>query len=575
MLGLPKKSPLKAKNLKCFGEELQGYERLEKVNVIIGRNNSGKSTLIDLIEYAIKPNDEQLRALGHKNAAPEVYFTFPITETNLQAGFRRGVSGGGVPGSDHFAFAAPAIGKHLTAKLTEGEVIYMPENDDLFAQIPQNVKHDYCKLIARNNGNPFRQMKFRKLSAERDIVTEPQTPGQDVTVTETGVGATRAIQAFLSYRHLDQALIENDLLNALNEVFNPDSYFERITAHQDQGNQFWEIYLHEGKKGGRIALSNSGSGLKTIMLVLINLILMPAVEKQSLERYVFAFEELENNLHPALQKRLFEYLYKQALEKGCHFFFTTHSNVVIDLFANREDAQLLHVKHNGESATVQSVDSYGSKTEVLNDMEFRASDLLQSNGLVWVEGPTDRMYFNKWVELYSNGKLKEGIHYQCVIYGGVLKAHLSAEDPDLEDKAIAVFNVNRNAILLTDSDRAAAGARLKTTVIRLRTELGKWSRSLCFITEGREVENYIPVNAVRVAFSDDSIREMKQYEGANDYLAYLRRKTGIRSLNKVTFAEKVLPHIAKEDLDQQLGLKRQMRKVVDTMTSWNSQGADV
>ncbi len=42
---------LKVANLKCFRDP-QGFERVEAVNVIVGRNNSGKSTLLDLLQYA-------------------------------------------------------------------------------------------------------------------------------------------------------------------------------------------------------------------------------------------------------------------------------------------------------------------------------------------------------------------------------------------------------------------------------------------------------------------------------------------------------------------------------------------
>ena len=37
------KFELKAKNYKCFGEEPQGFDYLYPINLIIGKNNSGKS----------------------------------------------------------------------------------------------------------------------------------------------------------------------------------------------------------------------------------------------------------------------------------------------------------------------------------------------------------------------------------------------------------------------------------------------------------------------------------------------------------------------------------------------------
>ena len=45
-----------------------------------------------------------------------------------------------------------------------------------------------------------------------------------------------------------------------------------------------------------IALSHVGSGIKTILLVLGFIHLLPVVEQRKLDTYLFGFEELENNL---------------------------------------------------------------------------------------------------------------------------------------------------------------------------------------------------------------------------------------------------------------------------------------
>ncbi|NOQ23646.1 MAG: AAA family ATPase [Candidatus Aegiribacteria sp.] len=40
-------------NFKCFRDEPQGLTRILPVNVIIGRNNSGKSALLDMVDGII------------------------------------------------------------------------------------------------------------------------------------------------------------------------------------------------------------------------------------------------------------------------------------------------------------------------------------------------------------------------------------------------------------------------------------------------------------------------------------------------------------------------------------------
>ena len=74
-----------------------------------------------------------------------------------------------------------------------------------------------------------------------------------------------------------------------------------------------------------------------MILVLLNMLVMPAIEKKDPSQYVFAFEELENNLHPSLLRRLLAYIRKEAVEKSL-VFLTTHSSVTIDFFAAESEA---------------------------------------------------------------------------------------------------------------------------------------------------------------------------------------------------------------------------------------------
>lgn len=132
----------------------------------------------------------------------------------------------------------------------------------------------------------------------------------------------------------------------------------------------------------------------------------PDIDNRPLSTYLFAFEELENNLHPALLRRLLMHLRQVAVTSGCIVVLTTHSSTVIDMFSGDDRAQLLHVTHDGTSSHVGAVEDYGRAAGVLDDLDVRASDLLQSNGVIWVEGPSDRIYLNHWISLWSQGQLR-------------------------------------------------------------------------------------------------------------------------------------------------------------------------
>ena len=403
---------VKFRNYKCFGEELQGFESIFPINIIVGRNNSGKSSLLDLIKYAISPFD--LRPLAHKGQTPEVVLSVRLSVDDLKKVFRPGERGGGIGVTvDHWDFGSRWVGERITVQLDADKTKKFMK---LSTSLPKEAI-GFEGQLARHFINPLESTIFKHLKAERDMHPEQDT---DMSVKDNGVGATNIIQQFINKASLPSKLVEERLLEELNKIMQPDASFTDIVVQQLE-NGFWEVYLEEESKG-RIALSQSGSGLQTILLVLVFLYLVPAKEKENIDRYIFAFEELENNVHPALQRRLFLYLRDFALASNTHFFITTHSNVVIDLFSSDAEAQLIHTTHDGKKATASRVRAYVQRREILDDLDIRASDLLQSNGVVWVEGPSDRLYFKRWVQIWSDGELREGAHYQCVFYGGRLLA---------------------------------------------------------------------------------------------------------------------------------------------------------
>lgn len=260
----------------------------------------------------------------------------------------------------------------------------------------EGAARGYVENAAKPLKNPFSGLRFARIAAERDIGAEPDS--HDLRLHQDGTGATNIVQRVINYEDFPSELVEKTLLDDLNKIMGPDAGFSRIAA-QRTGVANWVIYLDEREKG-RISLADSGSGLKTILLVLINMLVLPKLEKREPSDYVFAFEELENNLHPGLQRRLLKYVQEKLTETGAIGFVTTHSPAVIDMFSHARDAQILRVVHDRQAAEVLAVANSADGHGVLDDLDVRASDLLQANGIVWVEGISDVIYLRSWIELY-------------------------------------------------------------------------------------------------------------------------------------------------------------------------------
>lgn len=556
---------LKIRNYKCFGDGFSGFDTIRPINVIIGRNNCGKSTLLELAQHAVSPMDLPTTSPGATR--PEVLFETALSVEDVQKVFVPGKQHSGLPrGMDLWDVGQHCVGKKLGVLLPlKGD-----ENRG-FVRFETDLA-DYAKpfhgQLAQCLTNPFASRRFRRLRAERSI--QPEVDSEPY-LHDNGTGATNIVQAFINKAWLPSKLVEDTLLEELNKIMEPDASFTDIVVQQDK-NKFWEVYLEEKEKG-RVALSQSGSGLQTVLLVLILLYLVPHLDKRQLSDYVFAFEELENNVHPALQRRLLMYIRAIAVNTQALFFMTTHSHVVIDLFSTDPQAQLVHVTHNGHEARTRSVEAYTQCRGVFDDLDVRASDLLQSNGVVWVEGPSDRLYFNKWLHLWTNGELREGVHYQCIFYGGRLLAHLSAVPSDEMDcdgaDALKILRVNRNAIIIVDSDKRYKRGQLNRTKKRILEEMANID-AMCWVTKGREVENYVPSRAVACLYKKTSVGLVGTYESFADYLDRIQRGEGKRfSSAKVVFAERICCLLQREDIEPILDLALRLDEACARIRKWN------
>lgn len=568
---------IKAKNFKCFGESPQGFDVIKPMNLIIGRNNSGKSSLLDMIEYASKGEIKVPMGQWHAQRPPEFLCETHLKEEHVKTVFPSNVSGGPLPGN-HLDFGLSLIGSSLIWKANAApserfvSLGPTPDGKTLLDAIGQG-KLDFQQRIGSQPKNPFSGKQFRRIFAERNIVPESDNP-TDLTIYGDGRGGTNVIQSFINKAELPSDLVERTMLEDLNIIFGPDAHFKDIVCQQLQ-NGAWEVYLEEDSKG-RIPLSQSGSGLKTIILVLSYIHLLPAIANKDLSNFIFAFEELENNLHPSLLRRLLSYLSRKWQEQHCTFFLTTHSNVAIDLFSKDENAQILHVTHDRKQATVRTVTTYVDNKGILDDLDVRASDLLQSNGIIWVEGPSDRIYINRWISLWSDDALVEGTHFQCVFYGGRLLSHLSSQDPNTVEEAVSILRVNRNAVVLMDSDKKTPEAVLNETKRRVIYEVQAMG-GMPWVTHGKEVENYIPAEAVANLLNiSNQVNQVDQYQNFFDYLDALSDGAGKRYLSKKPLlAEQLVPCMSRDNISNILDLPEQLNNLCSIIRSWNCMGTSM
>lgn len=539
------------KNYKLF--ENITLSELKLVNVIIGKNNSGKSSLIDAISAVYDAQNYK----NIKKYLGEIIGTATITKEMIDSIFS---SYALVDNRwNRTVYSDRVIGKEIGFNITlntlgGGNRIRTAVNttDQLINQT-RNYWDGPMSMISTELSNCV----FRRLGAERNIV--PET-AEFKELSTTGEGASSLIRKYLIESGMDESLIEEKLLNELNDIFYPDGKFSSVRIQQiDIEKNLWEVFLQEEEKQ-RIPLSQMGSGLKTIILVLLNLHIVPHISQGS--SYVFAFEEIENNLHPALQRRLFEYVYDFSIRNKKIIYLTTHSHVAINCFCDKDQASVYHIKKANGRATVDRIETYIDKAEILADLDVKASDLLQSNGIIWVEGPSDRVYVKKWLDLFTDNKFVEGKDYQFLYYGGRLLAQYSVED---NDKLVSILTTNRNAAIILDSDKKNRQTPINATKKRI---VGKFSEMKMFawVTKGKEIENYLPVEAIREHVKNDKVRQCKQYEL---FPRYIEKYYKGFSNKKVIFANEITAFLSKENCEGKYDLNAKVLELYKRIARWN------
>lgn len=274
--------------------------------------------------------------------------------------------------------------------------------------------------------------------------------------------------------------------------------------------------------------------LESLGTGLTELIILAAVVACNTDK-IICIEEPEIHLHPALQARFIKYLLSDEANR---FIVTTHSPTII----NSSGVQVAHVSKNNGISECHQLNDMVLARDLLDDLGARASDILQSNYVIWVEGPSDRTYLNYWIGKWAEENsvhLVEGVHYSIMLYGGKLLNALDAGPDCSNEKLIALFRINTHFCVLMDSDRKSRYARLGNTKTRVIDECKK-SGAMHWVTWGSTIENYVPADALTTAI--ETVHPGKSWNHALNErfvcpLSFKFKGTSSSSPNKIAIAK--------------------------------------
>lgn len=547
----------KISSFKSLADEPGDNLSFEPVNILVGRNNSGKSSVIDALRFILTKGKEYNPEHSRHGSQLSIKITSHLSENELRRVFRENTRSHGISAANDWFYGRSFISSAITRSLDTGWNARWISGPDLSA-ISNGQRATFEQSLTEATDDP--KAHLIQIAAERDV--KPEGESDPSPVAPSGTGLTNLIRAFLYDSRFPMAQVEKLLLEDLNTIYQGDAFFERILCQRDPNGQ-WEIYLQEG--GAPVRLSQSGSSLRTIFIILATLRLNPLVSGgKSVDRSVFCVEEPENNLHPALLRRLLDFLAQFRASVDATLFITTHSPTAIDWASRREDSATFHVKRTQTGAQVHQIREYSAARNLLKDLDIRASEILQSNGVIWVEGPSDRIYLRKWISEYSNSEISEGVHYSIMFYGGKLLSHLSCLPPGDASEAISLLHINRNSAVVIDSDRRMLrSGKYRSNINATKKRIEKEIRDLngfVWITQGKEIENYISYNITSALNGGVMIST----DMSSDVPAALKKKYP----DKISLAHAAAEITNKSDL-KVLDLPLRLEQLCEEIRTWN------
>ncbi|MDD5274461.1 MAG: AAA family ATPase [Methylovulum sp.] len=308
--------------------------RLSRVNLIVGRNNAGKSAFLeavllyvsgasldiiyDLIKFRQENWDSDSRNNPYRlslNPIRHLFKGHKIPDLN-ESGFKLAVSCNDLPLNVRTAAFIESDDKLIRRKLDYEELNNFDPKDpfgtDLIEIFVVSEQGENTQLLFSENRG-FRESRFRILSSQSRTKY-----GSIQFVSTQGLTDNKAAQLWDS---INLTELEKDVINGLKLV---EKKIVGLAFVEGDKTRVPVVKLNNQEE--RIPLKSLGDGVTRVFHIILSLV--------NAKGGVLLIDEFENGLHWAVQQSVWEIVFQLANSLDVQVFCTTHSRDCIDGFGS-------------------------------------------------------------------------------------------------------------------------------------------------------------------------------------------------------------------------------------------------
>jgi len=398
---------------------IKNFRNLKEVNlynlgnllILIGENGSGKTNIFEAMDIFFNhfeyPHEQNKGALTDENW----YLWF---DGNINEAIEFEVTLGGLSGTQTKILAEVANIKQQKGDLTVNRSIVLKDNN----------------LIYYNNFIQWGAVAVRRSDIGYSIESESDFEANAFVQTII----ENILKTTFSYIPLSRG---TELRTAHGSILTPEVRQELVEKGGDNNprnvkewNKIRQTYWDRGWTPGQLECRGSHLSIQygtTPILyelegagyqALFNLLRLIEMGGQ-----LIAIEEPENHLHPKLQKT-FVGAVKELVGSQKQIFLSTHSPFIFDRV---NLSSIWFVYKDGLEGKVQNISSLEGIGNILQQLGVKPSDLLLANGILIVEGPTDKDVYTDWARKLGKPFESASIVVIDVEGAGNIKKYLSSE----------------------------------------------------------------------------------------------------------------------------------------------------